>query len=135
METGMKIATIAVLLTTAEATPIVKRYTALPINIDLSARRLTLIMRYSKILVFCKALLMINRNAIVITAGFEKPESASDGVKYPNMKRMVNNIIAVTSIENISVTNIIKPNKRRTITSITSGVIANLIFRRSNEAS
>jgi len=131
----MKIATIAVLLTTAEATPIVNRYTALPINIDLSARRLTLTMRYSKILVFCKALLMINRNAIVITAGFEKPESASDGVKYPNIKRMVNNIIAVTSIENISVTNIVKPRKRRTITSIISGVIVNLIFRRSDKAS
>ena len=121
----MKIATIAVLLTTAEATPMVKRYTALPINIDLSARRLTLTMRYSKILVFCKALLMINRNAIVITAGFEKPESASDGVKYPNMKRMVNNIIAVTSIENISVTNIIKPNRSKRITSIISGFKTN----------
>ena len=135
METGIKIATIAVLLTTAEATPMVKRYTALPINIDLSARRLTLTMRYSKILVFCKALLMMNKNAIVITAGFEKPESASDGVKYPNIKRMVNNIIAVTSIENISVTNIIKPSRSRTITSIISGVIANLIFRRSDKAS
>ena len=135
METGIKIATIAVLLTTAEATPIVKRYTALPINIDLSARRLTLTIRYSKILVFCKALLIINRNAIVITAGFEKPESASDGVKYPNIKRMVNNIIAVTSIENISVTNIIKPNRRRTMTSAISGVITILIFNQSNEVS
>ena len=133
METGMKMATIAVLLTTAEATPMVKRYTVLPINIDLSARRLTLTMRYSKILVFCKALLIINRNAIVITAGFEKPESASDGVKYPNIKRMVSNIIAVTSIENISVTNIIKPSRSRTITSIISGVISNLIFNRSDK--
>tara|TARA_A100001011_G_scaffold367453_1_gene420883 strand:- start:135 stop:542 length:408 start_codon:yes stop_codon:yes gene_type:complete len=135
METGIKIATIAVLLTTAEATPMVKRYTALPINIDLSARRLTLTIRYSKILVFCKALLMMNKNAMVITAGFEKPESASDGVKYPNIKRMVNNIIAVTSIENISVTNIIKPKKRRTMTSIISGVITILIFNQSNKAS
>ena len=132
METGIKIATIAVLLTTAEATPMVKRYTALPINIDLSARRLTRTIRYSKILVFCKALLIINRNAIVITAGFEKPESASDGVKYPNIKRMVNNIIAVRSIENISVTNIIKPNMSRTMTSIISGVITILIFNQSN---
>tara|TARA_B100001564_G_scaffold315498_1_gene290255 strand:+ start:142 stop:549 length:408 start_codon:yes stop_codon:yes gene_type:complete len=135
METGIKIATIAVLLTTAEATPMVKRYTALPINIDLSARRLTLTIRYSKILVFCKALLMMNKNAIVITAGFEKPESASDGVKYPNIKRMVNNIIAVTSIENISVTNIIKPKRSRTKTSIISGVITILIFNQSNKAS
>tara|TARA_B100000161_G_scaffold77503_1_gene53522 strand:+ start:464 stop:871 length:408 start_codon:yes stop_codon:yes gene_type:complete len=135
METGMKIATIAVLLTAAEATPMVKRYTALPINIDLSARRLTLTMRYSKILVFCKALLMINRNAIVITAGFENPESASDGVKYPNMKRMVNNIIAVTSIENISVTNIIKPIRSRSMTSIISGVITYSIFNQSSKAS
>jgi|TARA_Y100000992_G_scaffold5928_1_gene3799 Nuf2 family. len=135
METGIKIATIAVLLTTAEATPMVKRYTALPINIDLSARRLTLTIRYSKILVFCKALLIMNKNAIVITAGFEKPESASDGVKYPNIKRMVNNIIAVTSIENISVTNIIKPKRSRTKTSIISGVITILIFNQSNKAS
>ena len=135
METGIKIATIAVLLTTAEATPMVKRYTALPINIDLSARRLTLTIRYSKILVFCKALLIMNKNAIVITAGFEKPESASDGVKYPNIKRMVNNIIAVTSIENISVTNIIKPKRSRTMTSIISGVITILIFNQSNKAS
>ena len=135
METGIKIATIAVLLTTAEATPMVKRYPALPINIDLSARRLTLTMRYSKILVFCKALLMMNKNAIVIPAGFEKPESASYGVKYPNIKIMVNNIIAVTSIENISVTNIIKPNRSRTMTSIISGVITNLIFNKSNKAS
>ena len=132
METGIKIATIAVLLTMADATPIVNRYTALPINIDLSARRLTLTMRYSKILVFCKALLIINRNAIVITAGFEKPESASEGVKYPNIKRIVNNIIAVTSIENISVTNIIKPKRSRTKTSIISGVITNIIFNQSN---
>ena len=135
METGIKIATIAVLLTTAEATPMVKRYTALPINIDLSARRLTLTIRYSKILVFCKALLIMNKNAIVITAGFEKPESASDGVKYPNIKRMVNNIIAVTSIENISVTNIIKPKMSRTKTSIISGVITNLILNQSSKAS
>ena len=135
METGIKIATIAVLLTTAEATPMVKRYTALPINIDLSARRLTLTMRYSKILVFCKALLIIKRNAIVITAGFEKPESASEGVKNPNIKRIVNNIIAVTSIENISVTNIIKPNRRRTMTSTISGVITILIFNQSNKVS
>ena len=135
METGIKIATIAVLLTTAEATPMVKRYTALPINIDLSARRLTLTMRYSKILVFCKALLMMNKNAIVITAGFEKPESASDGVKYPKIKRMVNNIIAVTSIENTSVTNIIKPNRSKTMTSMISGVITNLIFNQSSKAS
>ena len=135
METGIKIATIAVLLTTAEANPMVKRYTALPINIDLSARRLTLTMRYSKILVFCKALLIMKRNAIVITAGFEKPESASEGVKYPNIKRIVNNIIAVTSIENISVTNIIKPSRSRTKTSIISGVIINIIFNQSNEAS
>tara|TARA_Y100000768_G_scaffold151771_1_gene113478 strand:- start:483 stop:881 length:399 start_codon:yes stop_codon:yes gene_type:complete len=132
METGIKIATIAVLLTTADATPIVKRYTALPINIDLSARRLTLTMRYSKILVFCKALLIMKRNAIVITAGFEKPESASEGVKYPNIKRIVNNIIAVTSIENISVTNIIKPKRSRTKTSIISGVITNINFNQSN---
>tara|TARA_B100000579_G_scaffold425967_1_gene432490 strand:+ start:187 stop:585 length:399 start_codon:yes stop_codon:yes gene_type:complete len=132
METGIKIATIAVLLTTADATPIVKRYTALPINIDLSARRLTLTMRYSKILVFCKALLIMKRNAIVITAGFEKPESASEGVKYPNIKRIVNNIIAVTSIENISVTNIIKPRRSRTKTSIISGVITNINFNQSN---
>ena len=135
METGIKIATIAVLLTTAEATPMVKRYTALPINIDLSARRLTLTIRYSKILVFCKALLIMNKNAIVITAGFEKPESASDGVKYPNIKRMVNNIIAVTSIENISMTNIIKPNRSRTMTSIISGVITHFIFNQSSKAS
>ena len=135
METGIKIATIAVLLTTAEATPMVKRYTALPINIDLSARRLTLTMRYSKILVFCKALLIMKRNAIVITAGFEKPESASEGVKYPNIKRIVNNIIAVTSIENISVTNIIKPKRSRTKTSIISGVITNLIFNQSSKSS
>ena len=78
---------------------------------------------------------MMNKNAIVITAGFEKPESASDGVKYPNIKRMVNNIIAVTSIENNSVTNIIKPNRSRTMTSIISGVITNLIFNQSSKAS
>ena len=135
METGIKIATIAVLLTTAEATPMVKRYTALPINIDLSARRLTLTIRYYKILVFCKALLILNKNAIVITAGFEKPESASEGVKYPNIKRIVNNIIAVPSIENISVPNIIKPKRSRTKTSIISGVITILIFNQSNKAS
>ena len=50
------------------------------------------------------------------------------GVKYPNIKRMVNNIIAVTSIENTSVTNIIKPTMSRTMTNIISGVITILIF-------
>ena len=73
--------------------------------------------------------------ALRLIAGFEKPESASDGVKYPNMKRMVNNIISVTSIENISVTNIIKPNRSRSMTSIISGVITHLIFNQSNKAS
>ncbi len=52
MLTGIKIATIAVLFTTAEAIPIVVRYTALPNKIDLSASLLTLIIRYSKIRVF-----------------------------------------------------------------------------------
>jgi len=119
----MKIATMAVLLTTADAIPMVKRYTALPRRIDLSAKRLTLMIRYSNMRVFCSARLMMNKNAIVITAGLEKPERASAGVKYPSTKRIVSNIIAVTSIENISVTNMIKPKKSRLSTNIMSGVI------------
>ena len=77
----------------------------------------------------------IKRNAIVITAGFENPDNASEGVKYPNTKRIVSKTIAVTSIENISVTNMIKPNRSRTMTSIISGVITNLIFNQSSKAS
>lgn len=130
MDTGMKIATIAVLFTTADATPIVKRYTPLPRIIDLSAKRLTLIIRYSRIRVFCRALLMINKNAIVITAGLENPDKASAGVKYPNVKRIVSNIIAVTSIENISVTNMIKPKNNKPSTRIMSGVII-VFFKKS----
>jgi hypothetical protein len=119
----MNIATIAVLLTTAEAIPIVNRYTALPRRIDLSAKRLTRMMRYSNMRVFCRARLMINKKAIVMTAGLEKPERASAGVKYPNAKRMVSSTIAVTSIENISVTNIRKPKNNRPSTNMMSGVI------------
>ncbi len=59
--TGINIATIAVLLTTAEAIPIVNKYTPLPKIIERSASLLTLIIRYSKIRVFWRALLIINK--------------------------------------------------------------------------
>ena len=60
---------MAVLLTTADAIPIVNKYTALPKRIDLSANLRTLTIKYSRIRVFCKAWLMINKNAIVIYSG------------------------------------------------------------------
>ena len=66
---------------------------------------------------------MIKRNAMVKTAGFEKPEVASSGVKYPNKKRIDSSIIAVTSIENNSVTNKIKPKAIKLRTNTISGVI------------
>ena len=47
----------------------------------------------------------MNRRDIVITAGFEKPDMASEGDKYPRSSKMVSSNIAVTSILNNSVTN------------------------------
>ena len=65
---------------------------------------------------------------MVSTAGFEKPEIACSGVKYPNKKRIESRIMAVTSIEKISVTNRINPKASKPITIAISGVIeANLI--------
>ena len=71
---------------------------------------------------------MMNRNAIVITAGLENPDKASAGVKYPNVKRIVSNIIAVTSMENISVTNMMKPKNSNPSTSIMSGFITDCLY-------
>jgi hypothetical protein len=71
---------------------------------------------------------MIKRNAIVRTAGFENPEVASSGVKYPNKKRIDKRIIAVTSIENNSVTNKTKPKAIKLRINTISGVMeVNLI--------
>jgi hypothetical protein len=71
---------------------------------------------------------MIKRKAMVMTAGLENPETASSGVKYPRTKRTVKRIIAVTSIENTSVTKRRNPKKSRLNTNTISGVIeANLI--------
>ena len=77
--TGIKIATIAVLFTSAEARPIERKYTALPRLREILVSLLILLMRYSKMPVFCKAWLRINRSAIVTTAGLESPEIASEG--------------------------------------------------------
>ena len=71
---------------------------------------------------------MMKRNAIVITAGLENPDKASAGVKYPNVKRIVSNIIAVTSMENISVTNMMKPKNSNPSTNIMSGVIIDCLY-------
>jgi hypothetical protein len=77
--------------------------------------------------VFWRAWLKINRKAIVSTAGLEKPEIACSGVKYPNKNKIESKIMAVTSIENISVTNRINPIASKPITIAISGVIeANL---------
>ena len=94
---------------------------------DLSASLLILIIRYSNILVFWRALLIINRNAIVITAELENPDKASSGVKYPVVNKSVNIIIAVTSMENNSVTKRTKPPNNSAITKIISGVIKILL--------
>jgi|TARA_Y100000780_G_C13397669_1_gene306756 hypothetical protein len=65
---------------------------------------------------------------MVSTAGFEKPEIACSGVKYPNKNKIERRIMAVTSIEKISVTNRINPKASKPITIAISGVIeANLI--------
>ena len=65
----------------------------------------------------------MNRNAIVRTAGFAKPETASSGVKYPNKNRIESRIRAVTSIENNSVTNKINPKASNNRINAISGVI------------
>jgi hypothetical protein len=69
----------------------------------------------------------MNKKAIVRTAGLEKPDVASSGVKYPNKNKIDSKIIAVTSIENSSITNNTKPNVIKLSINIISGFMcANL---------
>jgi hypothetical protein len=58
---------------------------------------------------------------MVSTAGLEKPEMACSGVKYPNKKKIESKIMAVTSIEKVSVTNRINPTASMPITIAISG--------------
>tara|TARA_B100001079_G_C16217207_1_gene428599 strand:- start:451 stop:681 length:231 start_codon:yes stop_codon:yes gene_type:complete len=70
---------------------------------------------------------------MVMTAGLENPETASSGVKYPRIKRTVKRIIAVTSIENTSVTKRRNPKKSRLNTNTISGVIETNLIQRIRE--
>ena len=100
--TGIKIATIAVLFTTAEATPIANKYAIIPNILDLSIKEFILIIKYSRIWDFCRAWLSINKHAIVITAGLENPSRLSAGLTKPKMSNRPKTNRAVTSIGNNS---------------------------------
>jgi len=58
----------------------------------------------------------MNSKAMVITAGLEKPDMASEGDKYPSSSKTVNSNIAVTSILNNCVTKSTNPQTKRTRT-------------------
>ena len=62
----------------------------------------------------------INNKPIVITAGLEKPDTASEGVKYPNPKKQDSIISAVTSMLKYSLIKRKKPKNKMAITIIIS---------------
>ena len=66
----------------------------------------------------------MNNKAMVITAGLEKPDMASEGDKYPRSSKTVNSNIAVTSILNNSVTNSTNPQAKRARTIAIEDVMA-----------
>ena len=110
---------MAVLFMRALAHAIVKRYTLRPKVFDCETNLLILTIKYSNILVFCNPWLSINNNAIVITAGLEKPEIASSTVKKPPANKIDNINKAVTSRLNFSD---IKRTKARTINPKTNKI-------------
>ena len=67
----------------------------------------------------------MNSKAMVITAGFEKPDKASEGDKYPRSSKIVNSNIAVTSILNNSVINRTIPDPRMARTIAIEDVMVN----------
>jgi hypothetical protein len=106
--TGIKIATIAVLFIIADAILIEKRYVIKPIILFFSISFVTFDITYSRMPSFCIVKLIINKHAIVITAGFEKPERPSSIESIPvanNIPRIIN---AVTSTGRNSVEKSIK---------------------------
>jgi len=68
-----------------------------------------------------------------MTAGLEKPETACSGVKYPNRNNIESKTMAVTSMENISVTKRINPKKIKPIMMAISGVIESNIVQEIEE--
>ena len=115
---------MAVLFTTAEATPIAKRYAIIPITLDLSIKELILIIKYSRTWDFCRAWLITNKQAIVITAGLENPARLSAGLTRPRISNSPKTSKAVTSIGNNSVTKstkairIIAPRNKISISTV-----------------
>ena len=83
-------------------------------------------MRYSRIRVFCNALLKTKRSPMVITAGFENPDTASAGVRKFPKKRILNTNKAVTSNENFSVTKRIKARRINPRTNAISNVMGQI---------
>ena len=65
----------------------------------------------------------MNSKAMVITAGFENPDKASEGDKYPRSSKIVKSNIAVTSILNNSITNSTNPQAKRARTIVIEDVI------------
>ena len=75
-----------------------------------------------------KPLLKINNKPIVITAGLEKPDTASEGVRYPNPKKQDSIISAVTSMLKYSLIKRKKPKNKMAITIIISIFIYTLLI-------
>ena len=65
----------------------------------------------------------MNSKAMVITAGLERQDMASEGLKYPRSSNMVSSNIAVTSILNNSITNSTNPQAKRARTIVIEDVI------------
>ena len=102
---------------------IVSKYTPRPRFFDLETILLIRTIKYSRILVFCSAWLKTNSKAIVITAGFENPASASSIVKKPPKNRTLSRDRATTSMLNLSEINKINATRTRHMTNIISGVM------------
>jgi len=112
-----------VLFITAEAILIEKRYVIKPITLFFSISFVTFHITYSIMPSFCSVKLIINRHAIVITAGFEKPERPSSIESIPvanNIPRIIN---ADTSTGNNSVEKSIKAIHMMINTKTISNVI------------
>ena len=124
MVTGIKIATMAVLFIIAEAILIEKRYTIKPIILFFSISFVTLEITYSRMPSFCIVKLIINRHAIVITAGFENPERPSLIESIPVANNIPRIIKAVTSTG----TNSVEKSIKAILMIINTKTISNVIL-------
>jgi hypothetical protein len=100
------------------------KYTIMPIILCFSINFVNPDIIYSRIPAFWIVKLIINKQAIVITAGFEKPDNPSLIDIIPVIKRMPRMIRADTSTGNISV----EKSKNAIAIMINANMISKVIY-------